>query len=116
MIRRSLHPLLLLLFLIAPALLIGAVLGYAGDVSDGVRLGYLSLLGCVTFYFAVKRQSKILYTATVLWWLIFWMDALLRTLSWLMFDSDPTAYFIVQAIANTSLEESLDRNVVVSPN
>ena len=108
MMRRSLHPLLLLLFLIAPALLIGAVLGYAGDVSDGVRLGYLSLLGCVTFYFAVKRQSKILYTATVLWWLIFWMDALLRTLSWLMFDSDPTAYFIVQAIANTSLEESLE--------
>lgn len=105
---KSFHHSVYLFILLFPALLTGGLLAFVGNAADGVRLGCLSLLGCAIFYYAVKRQSKLLYTLTVMWWLIFWFDSVLRATSWFLFDSDTNAYFIMQAIANTTPHETLE--------
>ncbi len=104
----KLHPFIVFCLLIAPALWTGGILSYAGDSSDGVRLGFLSLLGWALFYYALRWQSKIFYLFTALWWFIFFLDSTSRALSWFLFNSDPSAYFIIQAIANTSIAESIE--------
>ncbi|OUY08754.1 phosphoethanolamine transferase [Acinetobacter populi] len=105
---KSFYPFIYLVILLFPALFTGGLLAFAGNAADGIRLGCLSLLGCAIFYYAVKRQSKLLYILTVIWWLIFWLDSVLRATSWFLFDSDTNAYFIMQAIANTSRHETLE--------
>ncbi|MCH4247972.1 MAG: phosphoethanolamine transferase [Acinetobacter populi] len=105
---KSFYPFIYLVILLFPALFTGGLLAFAGNAADGIRLGCLSLLGCAIFYYAVKRQSKLLYILTVMWWLIFWLDSVLRATSWFLFDSDTNAYFIMQAIANTSRHETLE--------
>lgn len=105
---KSCHPFIYFFMLLFPALITGGLLAFAGNTSDGIRLGCLSLLGCAIFYYAVKRQSTVLYSFTVIWWLIFWLDSLLRATSWFLFDSDTNAYFIMQAIANTNPHETFE--------
>lgn len=92
--------------MLLPALITGGLLAYAGNLSDGLRLGLLSLPGVVFLFLAVTRNKLYWYALSALWWLVFWFDSILRSSTWLLFKSDNEAYFIIEAIANTSYQES----------
>ena len=96
------------IFLLIPSIFITSILSIAGNPSDGIRLGLLSLPGVWLLYIAKKKASKPWLTATIVWWLFFWTDALLRSASWIVFKSDTDAHFIIQAIANTTQQESVE--------
>ena len=95
-------------FLLIPAMFTGSVLAIAGNISDGIRLGLLSLPGTWLLYVALHKPHIVWKFAAILWWGIFWTDALLRSASWFLFKSDTDAHFIIQAIANTTTQESME--------
>lgn len=96
------------LILLFPALLTGGLLMLAGDRMDGLKIGFLSLLGVVLMlrYGATRRKWWLILS--VLWWLMFVLHSAVLSASWLMYDSSMDAYFVVQAIANTTPHESLE--------
>ncbi|WP_336944504.1 phosphoethanolamine transferase [Acinetobacter modestus] len=96
----------ILLLILLPALITGGLLSIAGNLSDGLRLGFLSLPGVGLIWLAIKTQKKYWYGLTVLWWFATWLDVLLRSSTWFLFNSDNEAYFIIEAIANTSQQET----------
>lgn len=99
---------LVLLWVLLPALLTACILSIAGNPSDGIRLGLLSLSGAWLIYRAISRTRLGWKVAAICWWLVFLGDASLRSLSWFVYQSDTDAYFIVQAIANTTAQEALE--------
>ena len=103
--KTSLKNLIIFLLILLPAILTGALLIVAGNVSDGLRLGFFSLAGVIFTYLAVTRHNTYWFVLMALWWLISWLDVLLRASTWFLFDSDNEAYFIVEAIANTNRHE-----------
>ena len=96
----------ILLLILLPALITGGLLSIAGNLSDGLRLGFLSLPGVGLIWLAIKTQKKYWYGLTVLWWFATWLDVLLRSSTWFLFNSDNEAYFIIEAITNTSQQET----------
>ncbi|MCH7309465.1 phosphoethanolamine transferase [Acinetobacter sp. NIPH 1852] len=96
----------ILLFILLPALITGGLLIFSGNLSDGLRLGFLSLPGAIFLYLAAIQNKKSWYILSIIWWLIFWFDSLLRSSTWILFSSDNEAYFIIEAIANTSYTET----------
>ena len=58
----------ILLLILLPALITGGLLSIAGNLSDGLRLGFLSLPGVGLIWLAIKTQKKYWYGLTVLWW------------------------------------------------
>lgn len=95
----------ILLLILLPALVTGGLLIVAGNLSDGLRLGFLSLPGVIFTYFAITRRKTYWYIFSLLWWFIFLLDSLLRSSTWFLFSSDSEAYFIIEAIANTNRQE-----------
>ncbi len=103
------HRNLFVLFLVlAPALVTGGILCIAGNASDGIRLGLLSLPGSWLMYLGISRPVLYWKVAAIVWWSIFLGDACIRSLSWFVYQSDTDAYFIVQAIANTTRQETIE--------
>ncbi|MCH7336145.1 phosphoethanolamine transferase [Acinetobacter sp. NIPH 2699] len=96
----------ILLLILLPALITGGLFIFSGNVSDGLRLGFLSLPGVIFLYLAITQNKKYLSLLSIIWWLIFWSDSLLRSSTWILFSSDNEAYFIIEAIANTSYAET----------
>lgn len=105
--KSSLKRFNIFLIFLLPALITGGLLIFAGNVSDGLRLVFLSLPGVIFLILAVQQRKLYWYLFSVIWWLIFWFDSLLRSSTWWLFDSDNEAYFIVEAIANTHPKEAL---------
>ncbi|HRA91949.1 MAG TPA: sulfatase, partial [Acinetobacter sp.] len=105
--KSSLKRFNIFLIFLLPALITGGLLIFAGNVSDGLRLVFLSLPGVIFLILAVQQRKLSWYLLSVIWWLIFWFDSLLRSSTWWLFDSDNEAYFIIEAIANTHLKEAL---------
>ncbi|QHH94432.1 phosphoethanolamine transferase [Acinetobacter gyllenbergii] len=103
--KASLKNLNILLLILLPAFITGGLLIAAGNLSDGLRLGFLSLPGVLFIYLAITRQKTYWYVLTIAWWFIAWLDALLRSSTWFLFNSDNEAYFIIEAIANTNHQE-----------
>ena len=95
-----------LLLILLPALITGGLLIFAGNLSDGLRLGFLSLPGVAFIYLAISQQIIYWYILSIIWWFIAWFDALLRSSTWFLFNSDNEAYFIIEAIANTNQQET----------
>ncbi|WP_151715962.1 phosphoethanolamine transferase [Acinetobacter sp. TUM15071] len=103
--KASLKNFNILLLILLPAFITGGLLISAGNLSDGLRLGFLSLPGVFFIYLAITRQKIYWYVLTIAWWFIAWLDALLRSSTWFLFNSDNEAYFIIEAIANTNQQE-----------
>jgi heptose-I-phosphate ethanolaminephosphotransferase len=55
-----------------------------------------------------KKAKFILEIIFNLWWFIFIFHTSLLSVSWLLFNSDAEAYSIIESIANTTLNESLE--------
>ena len=106
--KASLKNFKILLLIVLPALITGGLLSFAGNLTDGLRLGFLSLLGVVFTYLAITRHKNYWYILSILWWLVAWIDALLRSSTWFLFNSDNEAYFIIEAVANTNKHEILE--------
>lgn len=96
----------ILLLILLPAIFTGGLLITAGNLSDGLRLGFLSLPGAIFLFFAITTNKKYWHIFAITWWFIFWLDALLRSSTWFLFNSDNEAYFIIEAISNTNPEET----------
>ncbi|QER38950.1 phosphoethanolamine transferase [Acinetobacter suaedae] len=96
----------ILLLILLPAFITGGLLVFSGNLSDGLRLGFLSLPGVIFLVLAATQRKFYWYLLSILWWFIFWFDSLLRSSTWILFSSDNEAYFIIEAIANTSYAET----------
>ena len=96
------------LILLFPAFLTGGLLMLAGDRMDGLKIGFLSLLGVVLMLRYGATRCKWWLILSVLWWLMFVLHSAVLSASWLMYDSSMDAYFVVRAIANTTPHESLE--------
>ncbi|MDF2418743.1 sulfatase-like hydrolase/transferase [Acinetobacter beijerinckii] len=103
--KASLKSFNVLLLILLPACITGGLLIFAGNLSDGLRLGFLSLPGVLFTYLAIIRNKRSWHIIAIVWWFIFWLDALLRSSTWYLFNSDNEAYFIIEAIANTNHNE-----------
>ena len=103
--KASLKSFNVLLLILLPACITGGLLIFAGNLSDGLRLGFLSLPGVFFTYLAIIRNKRSWHIIAIVWWFIFWLDALLRSSTWYLFNSDNEAYFIIEAIANTNHNE-----------
>lgn len=75
---------------------------WVGEWADAVRLLCLSLPGLWLGVLAVRRKKRWLYVAAILWWLVFLTHSAVLASAWLIFDSSMDAYFVVQALANTT--------------
>ena len=106
--KASLKNFKILLLIVLPAFITGGLLSFAGNLTDGLRLGFLSLPGVVFTYLAITRHKNYWYILPILWWLVSWLDALLRSSTWFLFNSDNEAYFIIEAVANTNKQEILE--------
>lgn len=84
------------------------LLGLAGSWSDSVRLAFLSLPGCWLCFQATKKSNLFWKLFSIVWWFIFIFHSSLLSVSWLLFNSDAEAYSIIESIANTTLNESLE--------
>ena len=100
--------LIIFTYLLLPSLAIISVLTIAGNTSDAVRLGFLSLPGLWLMYQVIQKPVLSWKVVTFSWWGIFCADALIRSTSWFVFNSDTDAHFIIQAIANTTSQESTE--------
>lgn len=94
--------------LILLPLTVGLILALAGNPSDAFRLAFLSAVGIWLVDSAVLRQNLLLLVLAAGWWLLFLLDASLRSISWFWFDSDLDAYFILSSVANTHSDELLE--------
>ncbi len=106
--KASLKNLNILLLILLPALITGGLLIAVGNLTDGLRLGFLSLPGVLFIYLAITRKKIYWYMIAIIWWFLAWLDALLRSSTWFLFNSDNEAYFIIEALANTNRQESLE--------
>jgi len=77
----------ILLLILLPALITGGLLIFAGNLSDGLRLGFLSLPGVAFIYLAISQQIIYWYILSVIWWFIAWLVALLPSSTWFLFKS-----------------------------
>lgn len=93
------------LMLALPAFAVGGLLAAVGNLSDGVRLGALSALGSVAYYFAIQKKIIFIKILVGIWWFIFIIDSMIRSSSWIFYNSDIEATFIIQAIANSNSNE-----------
>ncbi len=100
--------LFIFIYLLLPSLFIAGILSIAGNFSDGIRLGLLSIPGIWLMYKAKHTTNIVWKSITILWWGIFCADALIRSMSWFVLNSDTDAQFIIQAIANTTAQESIE--------
>ena len=59
-----------MMILLLPTLNVEGVLAASGDTSDGLKLLFLSLLGCGLIYQAIKQSHQLLlkWLAIVWWW------------------------------------------------
>ncbi|MBH5330357.1 phosphoethanolamine transferase [Eikenella sp. S3360] len=96
------------LLLILPAILTGGLLALAGDAPNGLRLFALSLPGIFLIVYAARKQKFWLTAAAWLWWIMFLGSSAVFSASWFLFDSSIDAYFIIQAVANTTFTESIE--------
>ncbi len=99
---------IVILFLILPVILTGGVLAFSGNSSDGIRLGLLSLPGILLLYNAMHKTHLMWKISSIFWWCLFWIDSILRSTTWFIYDSDNDAHFIIQAIANTTYQEATE--------
>lgn len=98
--------LLSFIYILLPSFFTAGILSFAGNFSDGIRLGLLSLPGIWLIYQAIQKQTWAWKSITIIWWCVFWADSIVRSLSWFVLDSNTDAHFIIQAIANTTPHES----------
>ncbi|MDK4539898.1 sulfatase, partial [Kingella kingae] len=96
------------LILLLPSIIIGGLLAYSGDVTDGLKIGFLSLLGNAFIALFHKKRSKIYLVLAILWYALFLLHSMTLSAIWLLYNSKINAYFIVQSIANTSLNEATE--------
>ena len=98
-----------MMIVLLPALIVGGTLAASGDTSDGLKLLFLSLLGCGLIYQAIKQPHQpFLKWLAIIWWLVFWLHSIILSSTWLLYNSSADAYFILQSLANTSDAESLE--------
>ena len=98
-----------MIIVLLPALIVGGALAASGDTSDGLKLLFLSLLGCGLIYQAIKQSHQpLLKWLAIIWWLVFWLHSIILSSTWLLYNSSADAYFILQSLANTSDAESLE--------
>lgn len=95
-------------YLLALPLITLLLLGLAGSWSDSVRLAFLSLPGCWLCFQVTKKSNLFWKLFSIVWWFIFIFHSSLLSVSWLLFNSDAEAYSIIESIANTTLNESLE--------
>ena len=95
-------------YLLALPLITLLLLGLAGSWSDSVRLAFLSLPGCWLCFQTTKKPNLFWKLFSIVWWFIFIFHTSLLSVSWLLFNSDAEAYSIIESIANTTLNESLE--------
>lgn len=95
-------------YLLALPLITLLLLGLAGSWPDSVRLAFLSLPGCWLCFQATKKPNLFWKLFSIVWWFIFIFHTSLLSVSWLLFNSDAEAYSIIESIANTTLNESLE--------
>lgn len=96
------------LILLFPAVLTGGLLMFAGERMDGLKIGALSLLGVGLMLRFAATQRRVWLIVSLLWWLVFVLHSVALSATWLMYDSSMDAYFIVQALANTTPQEILE--------
>jgi len=96
------------LYLLTPPLITLLLLGLAGNWSDSVRLALLSLPGCWLCFQATQKSNLLWKFFSIFWWFIFIFHTSLLSVSWLLFNSDAEAYTVVESIANTTFNESLE--------
>lgn len=97
------------LILTLPAIVIGGILALAGDLPNGARLFFLSLGGGALVYLAKFSPLPRFFGAlAALWWASFLLHSIALSSTWFLYDSSADAYFIVQSIANTSLNETAE--------
>lgn len=95
------------LILILPATLVGSLLSYAGDPTNGLKLGFLSLLGCWLIALSDTKKKLIKFIA-IIWWFMFTLHSLVLSSTWLLYQSSIDAYFVIQSLANTSSNETIE--------
>ncbi len=95
-------------YLLLPVLIVFFTLGFAGSWADSLRLAFLAMPG-VWLCFQASSKSKLVWKiSAILWWFIFFLHTTLLSLSWWLFNSDAEGYLIVESIANTTFNESLE--------
>lgn len=99
---------MIFLLLLLPAALTGGLLALAGDPPNGLRLFALSLPGIFLVAAAARHRGRLPVLAAWLWWLVFSATSAVCAASWILFDSSIDAYFIIQALADTTLQESIE--------
>lgn len=95
-----------IIWLALPALLVMLLLSLAGNWTDAIRLGALSLPGAWLFWLAARQRRRWLGVAASVWLLVFLADALVRTSVWWLYGADVTSRLVIEALANTTLRES----------
>ena len=96
------------LLLLLPPAMVGLTLGLAGNPSDAVRLAFLSAAGIWLTTAMIRKKVQKWWIVMGIWWSVFLLDAVLRSISWLLFDSDVEAYLIISSVANTTQQELLE--------
>ncbi|WP_373350320.1 phosphoethanolamine transferase [Acinetobacter bereziniae] len=95
-------------YLLLPVLIVFLTLGFAGSWTDSLRLAFLAMPG-IWLCFQASSKSKLFWKiSAILWWFIFFLHTTLLSLSWWLFNSDAEGYLIVESIANTTFNESLE--------
>lgn len=94
--------------LLLPALMVGGLLAFAGDKADGLKLGLLSLPGCLLIYRSLSSPGRATSVSAWLWWLLFALHSLILSASWLLYSSSMDSYFVIQSLANTTAHESIE--------
>ena len=94
--------------LLLPALMVGGLLAFAGDKADGLKLGLLSLPGCLLIYRSLSSPGRAASVSAWLWWLLFALHSLILSASWLLYSSSMDSYFVIQSLANTTAHESIE--------
>ena len=59
--KASLKNFKILLLIVLPAFITGGLLSFAGNLTDGLRLGFLSLPGVVFTYLAILNLAVVQY-------------------------------------------------------
>lgn len=103
------------LLLLSLPIIIGGLLSFAMQGgSSGIRLFFLSLFGIYPtlkfiHYKNINRQKSLLFfVAALIWWLIFCLHSFVLSASWLILGGNIDAFFIIQAVANTTKVETLE--------
>jgi len=96
------------LYLLIPTIVIIISFQIIGIGWDGLRLGILYLPGIWLTWQAMTKIWRGWTFLTHLWAFIFSLDTTIRLFLWIQYQSNPDSNYILQALANTTPNESLE--------